>query len=62
MKARSCRDWREVSRAVAGEQDPQRLMELVEELNRLLEERERQLKQRLSSPAWNRTASEFVPG
>jgi hypothetical protein len=38
------RDWKKVSQAAAQEQDPNKLMELVEELNRLLEERENQLK------------------
>jgi hypothetical protein len=40
----SQRDWKKVSEAAAREQDPNKLMELIEELNRLLEERENQLR------------------
>ncbi len=43
------KDWKELSKAAAQEQDPQKLLELVEELNRVLEEREQKLKQ-LRSP------------
>jgi hypothetical protein len=35
--------WRELSEQAANEYDPQKLHELVVEINRLLEERERQL-------------------
>ena len=44
-----CKDWRELSEAVSRESDPKKLLELVEELNRVLEERENQLK-RLRAP------------
>ena len=44
MTAYVYKDWRELSEAVSRETDPNRLMELVEELNRVLEERENQLK------------------
>ncbi len=43
MTALLCNDWRELSKAAAQEQDPKKLLELVEELNRVLEERERKL-------------------
>jgi len=49
MNAVVCKDWRELSEAAAGEQDPEKLMELVEELNRLLEERENEIKGRRSA-------------
>jgi hypothetical protein len=42
------KDWKELSQAAAQETDPQKLMELVEQLNRALEEREAELKQRRS--------------
>ena len=41
------KDWRELSEAVSREQDPERLIQLVEELNRLLIDRERQIRARL---------------
>jgi hypothetical protein len=44
MNAYVCKDWRELSEAVSRETDPKKLLELVEELNRVLEERENQLK------------------
>jgi hypothetical protein len=42
------KDWKELSQAAAQETDPQKLMELVEQLNRALEEREAELKLRRS--------------
>ena len=36
--------WMELCQQAAVEQDPKRLMELVEEINRLLEEKEERLK------------------
>lgn len=33
-------DWRELSQAASQERDPKKLMELVEQLNGVLEERE----------------------
>ncbi|MBV9624212.1 MAG: hypothetical protein JOZ14_09560 [Acidobacteria bacterium] len=41
------KDWRELSEAASREQDPERLIQLVEELNRLLIDRERQIRARL---------------
>jgi hypothetical protein len=38
--------WRELCEQAASEYDPQKLRELVVEINRLLEERQRQLLQR----------------
>jgi hypothetical protein len=35
--------WKELCEAIMREPDPQRLMELVQELNQTLEEREKQL-------------------
>jgi hypothetical protein len=38
-----CRDWRELSEAASQERDPKKLMELIEELNKVLDQRERDL-------------------
>jgi hypothetical protein len=38
-----CKDWRELSEAASQEQDPKKLMELVEQLNKVLDQRERDL-------------------
>ncbi len=42
-------DWRMLSEAASREQDPERLIQLVEELNRVLLRRELQLKRRSST-------------
>jgi hypothetical protein len=39
-------DWRMLSEAASREQDPEKLIQLVEELNRVLLRRELQLKRR----------------
>jgi hypothetical protein len=36
-----CKDWRELSEAASQEKDPQKLLELIEQLNKVLEQRER---------------------
>ena len=38
------KDWRELSEAASREQDPKKLLELVEQLDKALEERENTLK------------------
>jgi len=42
-------DWRAVSKAASREQDPKKLIELVQELNRLLLRRELESKRRPSA-------------
>ena len=42
-------DWRVLSEAASREQDPERLIVLVEQLNRVLQQREKLRKQRLSA-------------
>jgi len=42
-------DWQSLSRAASREQDPERLIALVEQLNRVLLQRENLRKQRLST-------------
>ena len=41
-------DWRALSEAASREQDPDRLMELVERLNRALTRREMEMRGRLA--------------
>ena len=43
-------DWRALSEAASQEQDPEKLMQLVEQLNHALLRREMEMKGRL---AWN---------
>ncbi|HZR58190.1 MAG TPA: hypothetical protein VFA74_15045 [Terriglobales bacterium] len=43
MSAVLCRDWRELSEAASQEKDPKKLMDLIEELNKVLEQREHDL-------------------
>jgi hypothetical protein len=40
------KDWRELSEAASREQDPKKLLELVEQLDKALEERENTLKEK----------------
>jgi len=50
MKTVVRRSWRELSEAAAREQDPEKLLQLVEELDKALEEEENQWKRQLSPP------------
>jgi hypothetical protein len=50
MKTVVRKSWRELSEAAAREQDPEKLLQLVEELNQALEEEENQWKRRISPP------------
>jgi hypothetical protein len=34
-----CKDWKELSEAASREQDPQKLLELIEQLNKVLDQR-----------------------
>jgi len=43
------RDWRVLSEAASREQDPERLIQLVEELNRMLLHKEIQARRHLST-------------
>ena len=43
--------WHELAALAAVEQDPQKLMLLVQEINRILEEKEQRLKHPTKSPA-----------
>ncbi len=42
------KDWRALSEAASREQDPEKLMQLVEELNLVLAYREREMRQRMA--------------
>jgi hypothetical protein len=47
MEAQS-QDWRVLSEAASREQDPEKLIQLVEQLNRVLLHRELEMRSRLS--------------
>ena len=51
MRGEKRERWEQLCKLAADEQDPDRLMKLIEEINRLLEEKEDRLKQRRSSTA-----------
>jgi uncharacterized membrane protein (DUF106 family) len=50
MKTIVRRSWRELSEAAAREQDPEKLLQLVEELNKVLEDEENQRREQISPP------------
>jgi hypothetical protein len=50
MKTVVRKTWRELSEAAAREQDPEKLLQLVEELNKVLEEEENQWRRQISPP------------
>jgi hypothetical protein len=45
VKGETGERWRTLCELAAEEQDPQRLMELVEQINRMLEEKEKRLEE-----------------
>jgi hypothetical protein len=53
--------WRNLCEQAASEQDPQKLMELAHEMDRLLEAKEQRLKeQRTNSLSWTETGASHV--
>jgi len=46
MKGEARERWMHLCEAAALEQDPEKLMELVSEINRLLEEKEKRLREK----------------
>ena len=44
MQGKTLEHWQELCRQAAGEQDSHKLLELIKEINRLLEEKEQRLK------------------
>ena len=42
--------WMQLSEQASAEQDPEKLLQLIREINRLLEEKERRLKRQSSEP------------
>jgi hypothetical protein len=44
MKGEKLEQWRQLCELAAIEQDPQRLLALLEEINRLLDEKEKRLR------------------
>ena len=49
------KDWKELSEAVSREQDPQKLLELVEELDKALEQHEKAIKEKNRRPHESKT-------
>ncbi len=47
MKGEKREQWMRLCEQAANEQDPQKLLDLVREINRLLEEKEQRLRQEL---------------
>jgi ActR/RegA family two-component response regulator len=45
------RDWRDLAQKAANEKDPQKLLAIIEELNRALEDRELQTRGRFAKPS-----------
>jgi hypothetical protein len=50
LKGQKKEIWMQLCERAAGEQDPDKLMELVKEINQLLEEKERRLKNTPKEP------------
>lgn len=46
----TCKSWRELSEAATREQDPEKLFEIIQQLNRALEEQELQRKKQMAEP------------
>jgi len=51
------RDWRELAQKAADEKDPKKLLGIIEELNRALEDRENQIRGRLARPGRSAVSS-----
>jgi hypothetical protein len=49
VKGETGERWRALCELAAEEQDPERLMELVEQINRMLEEKEKRLQEQRPS-------------
>ena len=45
------KDWRTLSEAASREQDPQKLLQIVQDLNRALDQREQEQRQRQNGQA-----------
>ena len=51
------RDWRELAQKAADEKDPKKLLAIIEELNRALEDRENQIRSRFARPSRSAVSS-----
>ena len=51
MKGETKEHWTQLCQLAASEQDPDKLLALVKEINRMLEEKEKRLQQRLDEKA-----------
>ncbi len=52
------KDWKELSEAASREQDPQKLLELVEELDKALEQHENAIREKNRGVNENKTDNE----
>ena len=57
MGDKGLRDWRELAQKAADEKDPKKLLGIIEELNRALEDRENQIRGRLAKPGRSAVSS-----
>ena len=57
MQGKTGNEWRELCERVAVERDPKKLLELVREINRMLEEKEQRLAQALKPESHAASAS-----
>jgi ActR/RegA family two-component response regulator len=55
------RDWRELAQKAADEKDPRKLLAIIEELNRALEDRENQIRGRFTKPGRSAVGSAQPP-
>src|SRR5437868_13075245 len=55
------RDWRELAQKAADEKDPKKLLAIIEELNRALEDRENQIRGRFTKPGRSAVGSAQPP-
>jgi len=51
VQGQTLEQWQKLCKQAAAERDPKKLMELIQEINRLLEEKEQRLKSRSHSAA-----------
>ncbi len=54
------KDWKALARKAANEQDPKKLLAIIEELNEALEEREKQVRGRVSTKTEQMMKRAFV--
>jgi hypothetical protein len=53
-----CKDWKELSEAASREKDPQKLLELIEQLNKVLDQRAQDMQKH--SPPSQETSADSI--